>query len=175
MSSPLKTVIRQLRLNVRSDEIKIEIDEELQFHLEMRTEENINAGMTPEAARTDAQNRFGDYHEVSHACYVASDVGSVNNIGLRESVPLVMTFFSLALLFWTMNHPYNDLLGLFTSLLCVLIPLISFVYTPRFFKRRPIVPSGPVLGLVENEGAISGASFYDEKGRSPLERLLEDR
>jgi putative ABC transport system permease protein len=37
-----------------------EVDEELAFHIEMRTRELIAAGMDPAAARREAQQRFGD-------------------------------------------------------------------------------------------------------------------
>ena len=36
------------------------IDEDFQFHLEMRTQENIAAGMGPDEARRDARRRFGN-------------------------------------------------------------------------------------------------------------------
>src|SRR2546421_248380 len=36
------------------------IDDELRSHIEFRTEENIAAGMSPEAARLDAIRRFGN-------------------------------------------------------------------------------------------------------------------
>ncbi|MGH9631944.1 MAG: permease prefix domain 1-containing protein [Bryobacteraceae bacterium] len=37
-----------------------EIDEELQFHLDARTRDNLKAGMSPDAARRDAIRRFGN-------------------------------------------------------------------------------------------------------------------
>ncbi|HEX8180905.1 MAG TPA: ABC transporter permease [Pyrinomonadaceae bacterium] len=40
--------------------IQREIAEELQFHLDLRTEENIKRGMSPEEARRDAERRFGN-------------------------------------------------------------------------------------------------------------------
>jgi hypothetical protein len=43
----------------QSARIHHEIAEELQFHIERQTEENIRAGMAPDAARTDALRRFG--------------------------------------------------------------------------------------------------------------------
>lgn len=49
-------------------EIDAEIREELEFHLDMRTEENIRAGMTPDEARQDAQQRFGDFESSHRAC-----------------------------------------------------------------------------------------------------------
>jgi putative ABC transport system permease protein len=44
----------------RRERIDEEIEAELRAHIEMRTEENIAAGMTPEAARRDARMRFGN-------------------------------------------------------------------------------------------------------------------
>ena len=37
-----------------------EIDDELRAHIEMRTEDNLRAGMSPEEARRDALLRFGN-------------------------------------------------------------------------------------------------------------------
>lgn len=46
----------------------VEVDSELRFHLEKRIQENIAAGMTPEAARTAAVERFGDVAGVREEC-----------------------------------------------------------------------------------------------------------
>ena len=52
-----------------------ELDEELRFHLEQRTREYINRGLSPEAARKAATERFGDATRVRDACasMLASD------------------------------------------------------------------------------------------------------
>jgi len=45
-----------------------EVDDELGFHLERRIQENINRGMSPEAARRAALERFGDVDGVREEC-----------------------------------------------------------------------------------------------------------
>ena len=45
-----------------------EVDEELRFHLEQRTRDYIARGMSPEAARAAAAQRFGDTARVTEAC-----------------------------------------------------------------------------------------------------------
>jgi putative ABC transport system permease protein len=45
-----------------------EVDDELAFHLEMRTREYVERGMSPGAARDAALRRFGDIEEVSRTC-----------------------------------------------------------------------------------------------------------
>lgn len=45
-----------------------EIDEELRFHLERRTAENIAKGMSPEDAAREARKRFGNFQSVREEC-----------------------------------------------------------------------------------------------------------
>lgn len=49
-------------------EIDDEIREELDFHIAMRTQDNVAAGMTPDEARHDALRRFGDFERIRRAC-----------------------------------------------------------------------------------------------------------
>src|SRR5262245_39884618 len=58
------TIWRRLRSLGQSREVKREIDEELRFHLEQRTVENIQAGMPPEDAARAARRRFGNVQKV---------------------------------------------------------------------------------------------------------------
>lgn len=51
-----------------ASEIDAEIRDELEFHLAMRTEENVRDGLPPEEARHDAEQRFGDYESSRRAC-----------------------------------------------------------------------------------------------------------
>src|SRR5438874_8584797 len=48
--------------------VKEEIDEELRFHLEQRTAENMAAGMSPEEAAREARKRFGNVQTVREDC-----------------------------------------------------------------------------------------------------------
>src|SRR5215216_8039374 len=55
----LSGLYRRARALLRSESIHREIDEEMRFHIEMRAEENVRAGMAPEEARREAERRFG--------------------------------------------------------------------------------------------------------------------
>ena len=50
------------------DQVEREIVDELRFHVEMRAEENVRVGMSPEAARVDARRRFGDFGRIHQTC-----------------------------------------------------------------------------------------------------------
>src|SRR5258707_8774860 len=67
----MKTLVsfwRWLRSLGQSRAVKQEIDEELRLHLEMRTAENIAAGMSPEEAARAARRRFGNPQTVREEC-----------------------------------------------------------------------------------------------------------
>ncbi len=49
-------------------EVDAEIVDELSFHIEMRAQDNVRAGMTPEAAKNDAMKRFGDFDRIYRSC-----------------------------------------------------------------------------------------------------------
>ena len=55
--------LRFLRPDVRGD-----VDDELDFHLEMRSRELAAAGLPPERARAEAARAFGDLREIRDAC-----------------------------------------------------------------------------------------------------------
>ncbi len=64
----LEAAFGTLRPVSRRIEIEREIDYELQFHIELLAEENIEAGLAPEAARRAALIRFGDLERLSEVC-----------------------------------------------------------------------------------------------------------
>ncbi len=64
----LNTFRSRLRSFGRRRAVRQEIDEELRFHVEQRTVENIAAGMTPEEAAREARKRFGNLQNVREEC-----------------------------------------------------------------------------------------------------------
>jgi predicted permease len=54
------SMLRRIRALVSRTRLEREIQDELRSHLEMRTSDNVAAGMTPEQARRDALLRFGN-------------------------------------------------------------------------------------------------------------------
>lgn len=52
----------------RNEWVESEIHEELSFHIEMRTRDNIEAGMQAEEARESAVLSFGDPQRVQNTC-----------------------------------------------------------------------------------------------------------
>lgn len=56
----LRLIYTRLYGFLRTDRVEQEMDEEMRFHLRMRTRENIEQGMTPDEAELEARRRFGN-------------------------------------------------------------------------------------------------------------------
>lgn len=69
-----RTLWQRFRSLWQSRAAKQEIDEELQFHLAMREQENLRAGMPPKEAARDARRRFGNLQNVREECREARGV-----------------------------------------------------------------------------------------------------
>src|SRR5688500_7278498 len=67
---------RLFRLPGRSADIAREVDTELRFHLEMRAQELMDAGMAPHAARLAALQSFGDLPGIAAECRTISTRGA---------------------------------------------------------------------------------------------------
>ncbi len=86
------SLLRRLKALFSRSDLSNEINEELASHVEMRTTDNIAAGMSPEAARRDALLRFG------------------NPTVTKEKVTAVDMALTLDTLFWDLRHAVRRLL-----------------------------------------------------------------
>src|SRR5947199_9714222 len=60
---------RAFRLHLRGGTVEQDVDDEIAFHLEMRTRDLIEEeGLEPSAAREEALRRFGGMEEVRRRC-----------------------------------------------------------------------------------------------------------
>ncbi|HEX6059009.1 MAG TPA: ABC transporter permease [Gemmatimonadaceae bacterium] len=55
------------------EDVRADVDDELAFHIEMRTRDNVAAGMTPDEARAEALGRFGDVGGIAGECRTIDD------------------------------------------------------------------------------------------------------
>ena len=65
---PFPKLTTKLRALLQRPALKQEIDEELRFHIEQRTAENVANGMSQEDAAREARKRFGNTHIVREQC-----------------------------------------------------------------------------------------------------------
>jgi predicted permease len=70
----------RLRALRHGDEVHREISEEWQFHIDLRTEENIRRGMTPEEARQSAEQHFGNSAHIKDVSWDVRGGGLVETL-----------------------------------------------------------------------------------------------
>ncbi len=76
----LRSILKRLASITRRRSSNDAIDDELRFHIEQRTSENIAAGMTAEEAAREARKRFGNMQNVREECRAASGIAWIDRI-----------------------------------------------------------------------------------------------
>src|SRR5262245_41894298 len=71
---------RRLRALLRKSEMEREMDEELRYHIERQTEQNIRLGMSPEKARYAARKAFGGVEQAKERSRDARGVRRVEEL-----------------------------------------------------------------------------------------------
>ena len=80
-------MLRRIANLFRSHKLRREIEAELRSHTEMRIEDNIAAGMSPEKARRDARLRFGNVAVTSERVTAADTVLHVESFARGRDTP----------------------------------------------------------------------------------------
>jgi predicted permease len=120
----------------RRDRLDAELEEELQFHLDARTHDNLDAGMNAEAAHYDAMRRFGNATLAKERAHEANIVMAIETIGrdLRYAVRSLRKspgFTLVAILTLAIGFGANT--AVFTVVNGVLLRPLPFPETGRIF------------------------------------------
>ncbi|MCW5558260.1 MAG: hypothetical protein KIT22_10575, partial [Verrucomicrobiae bacterium] len=77
--------LHQLRLRFRAlsqkEKLDAQMDDEMRSHIEMQTQENMEAGMKPEEARYAALRQFGRVEAIKETCREQRGVSWIENLG----------------------------------------------------------------------------------------------
>jgi hypothetical protein len=160
-----------------------EIDDELRFHIEMRTRDNITAGMSPEDAVADAMRRFGDFDHIRTTCEEIRKERMKSFMKLVKGLLWIVLGCGLTLKLAAQLDAVR-LLGHFLTLIAILWRLLIFLREMRPDQQRVMTAERPTLSVINAIGDFSVGDFaeglprpvqgYDGDGRTPVERLRSD-
>jgi predicted permease len=77
----VRSLLKQMRSLFTREARNVELSEELQFHLDQATADNMAQGMSREAAQAAARQSFGSVAEAVERCYEARGVAWLEDLG----------------------------------------------------------------------------------------------
>ncbi len=164
----MKTAITRLYHRFDREVIEHQIEEELRFHLEMLTQQHLQQNMPLAEAQDAALKRFGDVEQVKDQCVEIS----------RNNRPVVrgLKFFLILVFF------LGVLVRVFSTEIAVTRAgdvLMAIALLGRlFFYVRGLNPSRYIsIDDISSPLMLNGPkSFtaYDQRRRTPLERVISD-
>ena len=165
----MKAAITRLYHRFDREVIEREIEEELRFHLELLTEQHVQQDMSFARARDAALIRFGNVEQVKDQCVEIS----------RRNRPLIRALKSFLILVFL----GGVLVRVFSTELAVTRAgdvLMAIALLGRlFFYVRGLNPSRFTSiderssPLMLNDG-LASFTTYDQRKRTPLERVISD-
>ena len=113
------------------DEIADEVEEELRFHVQKRTQANIEEGMTPDEARVAAHQSFGDFDQCKLSCCEIKrgfpfDLKAIR-MGLYIAIACLAGGFALV----AVNLSHHNLFGVIWQLAAIAVLMCSFLVGRR--------------------------------------------
>jgi hypothetical protein len=160
--------LHRLRDYFDRNSLRREVEEELQFHIEMQARDYEREGLTAEESLARAELRFGDFAQVKEQCV---------QIGLQNSArtwPMEILFtiaFLLGVLIRSLNSERH-----ITRMGDVLIMIAVFgglLLMGKRIRMGDFMPAPEPIRLGLRRGPHSVPRAFDEKGRTPLNEFKQ--
>lgn len=148
-----------------------EIDEELRFHLELLTQENLRQDMSVAEAKDAAVRRFGDVERVKQQCLAISRRSHPFLVALKSF--LILMFLAgvvVRILSTDLDTRHMGELLIAVPVLCRLLLYVRAL-NPSSFLSKPET----TLPLRLNEDVQPLFTAYDQGMLTPVERLISDK
>ena len=167
----MKAVQERLFNRFGREQIELEIDEELRFHLELLTQEHLQQDLSWAQATDAALKRFGNLERVKDQCVEISRRRSPLMRVLKSLLIPVFLFAVLVRVFSKEIHVMRtgDLL-IFVAILGRLLLYVRSL-NPSSFRSKAETSSPLML----KEKAQTSITAYDHRKLTPVERVISDK
>jgi hypothetical protein len=163
-------VLTELFQSLGSQRAKREIEEELQLHLDLLTEEHCHEDISLTEAQASARVRFGDVENIRDECF---KIARRNHPGIQ----LLKWFFGLVFVTGVMVRvfsPEYHLTRVGDMLMAAGILSRLLLYLRGMTSSRPLSRSHDVSPLNLIDSPVSFAA-YDQTKRTPVERIISHK
>jgi hypothetical protein len=113
------------------DEIADEIEAELRFHVQMRTQANIEEGMTSGEAHLAAWQSFGDFDRIKVSCCEIKRGFPFDLKALRMGLFIAIAGLAGGFALVAVNLPHHNLFGVLWQLAAIAVLMCSFLVGRR--------------------------------------------
>ena len=172
----------------RPDELRHEVESELRFHIEMRTQANVEQGMRPDDAQRAALQSFGDFERVRNDCCEIRRSLPFDATPLRMALHITIAVLAGLGALWAVNVPHHNFTGVMRQLIAIAVLSYLFIVVRRARSKRHFdiehvngvfaAPSDTFRANKDLTSDMSDASSariqaYDDRGRTPVERVFK--
>lgn len=113
------------------DEIADEVEAELRFHVQMRTQANIEEGMTSDEAQLAARQSFGDFDRIKVSCCEIKRGFPFDLKALRMGLFIAIACLAGGFALVAVNLPHHNLFGVLWQLAAITVLMCSFLVGRR--------------------------------------------
>ena len=129
--SRVKATVNFIHAWQHPDEIADEVEAELRFHVQMRTQANIAEGMTPNEAQLAAQQSFGDFDRVKVSCCEIKRGLPFDLKALRMGLYIAIACLAGGVSLVAINLPHDNLFSVLWQLAAIAVLMCSFLVGRR--------------------------------------------
>ena len=113
------------------DEIADEVEAELRFHVQMRTNANIEKGMTPDEAQLAARQSFGDFDRIKNSCCEIKRGLPFDLKPMKMGLYIAIACIAGAVALVTVNLPHHNPFSVLWQLTAIAVLMRAFLVGRR--------------------------------------------
>ncbi|HVQ39707.1 MAG TPA: permease prefix domain 1-containing protein [Pyrinomonadaceae bacterium] len=166
----MKALFKGLFHRFDREVIERQVEDELRFHLELLTEHHLEKNMPLPEAQDATLKRFGNVEQIKEHCVEISR----NNRPIIRALKFLLVLLFLGGVSIRIFSPELHLTRVGDVLIMVAVLGRLFFYVrslgPAHFASQP----GTSSPLMLNDPTLSSISAYDQRRRTPLERVISD-
>lgn len=150
-----------------NQQAKREIEDELRFHLDLLTDEHCRQEMTPDQARSRAEERFGNFEQIRDQCV---EISTRNSLQTRALKCFLTMIFVMGVLVYASATEYQvRRIGDILMMIGLLGRLLVYV---RGLHRSSFLSNATDTSPLKLNDSQMSFTAYDQSMRTPVERVI---